>query len=297
MIFNLINLFLFNQMDRTNHPSAGGTHLPDLTVVTPVFYRNLSRPVFYVASRGHHTDVGGLTPGSMPPNSTCLIEEGATFRNFKLIEQGVFQEQKVIDAFMAPAKVAGLSGCRTLKDNLSDLKAQIAANQKGTVLVNELIDYYSLDVVQAYMKHIQENAAKSVKETLQNIVENANQFKSSNANHRNSLYRLNQENTDKYLTLFAEDWMDDGTAICLTVTIDKEDYSAKFDFSGTGLQTLGNCNAPKAVTLSAIIYALRCMVSHEIPLNQGCLKNIKVEIPNNCILNPSPEGIFIYLCG
>ena len=294
-VVNEINYFKDNlkpgDVMLTNHPSAGGTHLPDLTVITPVFYRNLSDPVFYVASRGHHTDVGGLTPGSMPPNSTCLIEEGATFKCFKLIDQGVFQEQKVVDAFMAPGKIEGLSGCRTLNDNLNDLKAQIAANQKGTMLINELIDYYGLDVVQAYMRYIQENAAKSVRETFQNIVAKFNQNKSSTTvSNRSSLYKSGPENSDKYLVLNAEDYMDDGTAICLQVTIDKEDYSAKFDFSGTGLQVLGNCNAPKAVTLSAIIYTLRCMVSHDIPLNQGCLKNVKVEIPNNCILNPSPEG-------
>lgn len=224
----------------------------------------------------------------MPPNSTSLFEEGATFRCFKLIDQGAFQEQKVVDAFMAPGKIPGLSGCRTLKDNLNDLKAQIAANQKGTMLINELIDYYGLDVVQAYMRYIQENAAKSVRETFQNIVAKCGQTKA--VSNRGSLYKSSQENSDKYLVLKAEDYMDDGTAICLQVTIDKEDYSAKFDFSGTGLQVLGNCNAPKAVTLSAIIYTLRCMVSHDIPLNQGCLKNVKVEIPNNCILNPSPEG-------
>jgi len=279
----------------TNHPSAGGTHLPDLTVITPVFYRNCSRPVFYVASRGHHSDVGGLTPGSMPPNSNSLIEEGATFRNFKLIDQGVFQEEKVIEAFMEPAKIPGLSGCRTLKDNLRDLKAQIAANQKGLMLVNELIDYYGLDVVKAYMTYIQENAAKCVRDTLRNVVENSNQYiKSNNSVNRNSLYnKLNQEPNEKYLTLQASDFMDDGTEIKLAITIDKEDYSAKFDFSGTGMQVLGNCNAPRSVTYSAIIYALRCMVPHEIPLNQGCLKNIKIEIPKNCILDPSSEAAVV----
>lgn len=231
----------------------------------------------------------------MPPNSHCLIEEGATFIHFKLIEQGVFQEQKVIDAFMAPAKVPGLSGCRTLKDNLNDLKAQIAANQKGCMLTNELIDYYGLDVVQAYMGYIQENASKCVKETLRKVVENAGQYpKNAEKSNRNSLYnKVNQDNADKYLTLDATDFMDDGTPVCLKITIDKEDYSAKFDFSGTGLQVLGNCNAPKSVTYSAIIYALRCMVTHDIPLNQGCLQNIKVEIPNNCILNPSEEGALL----
>jgi len=278
----------------TNHPSAGGTHLPDLTVVTPVFYRNVSQPVFYVASRGHHSDVGGLTPGSMPANSTCLIEEGTTFKSFKLVEKGIFQEEKVIEAFMEPAKIPGLSGCRTLKDNLSDLKAQIAANQKGSILVNELIDYYGLDVVQAYMKYIQENAAKSVKEMLENFVRNAGQLKNhQNLDKRNLLYKLNKENSEKYLTLFAEDFMDDGTSIKLEVTIDKEDYSAKFDFTGTGLQVVGNCNAPKAITYSAIIYTLRCMIPHEIPLNQGCLKNIEVVVPNNSILNPSAESAVV----
>lgn len=115
----------------TNHPVAGGSHLPDLTVITPVFYRQVARPVFFVASRGHHADIGGITPGSMPPHSTLLAQEGATFVSFKLVERGVFQEEKIVKALCDPGQCPGASGTRTLSDNLSDLQAQVAANRKG----------------------------------------------------------------------------------------------------------------------------------------------------------------------
>lgn len=136
----------------SNHPSAGGSHLPDLTVITPVFYKSEVNPVFFVASRGHHADIGGITPGSMPPHSTRLDQEGASFKSFLLVEQGRFREEELTEELMKPGKLPGSSGTRNLGDNISDLKAQIAANQKGILLVSELIDYYGLDVVQVSPK-------------------------------------------------------------------------------------------------------------------------------------------------
>jgi 5-oxoprolinase (ATP-hydrolysing) len=147
------SLFKEGDVILTNSPEEGGTHLPDLTVITPVFYRGANEPVFFVASRGHHADIGGLTPGSMPPTSTKLIEEGTEFCSFLLVKSGKFQLDDLIEKFKEPGKHPGLSGCRTIQDNINDLKAQVAANQKGISLVSDLIDYYGLDVVQAYMRY------------------------------------------------------------------------------------------------------------------------------------------------
>ncbi|GFR70176.1 5-oxoprolinase-like [Elysia marginata] len=143
----------------SNHPQAGGSHLPDLTVITPVFYPGQPKPVFFVASRGHHADIGGITPGSMPPHSSSIHQEGAVFKSFKLVEAGVFKEKEVTAALQAPAQYPGSSGTRNLHDNLSDLRAQVAANHRGIKLITELINEYGLEVVQAYMKHIQVNTS------------------------------------------------------------------------------------------------------------------------------------------
>ena len=258
----------------SNHPSAGGSHLPDLTVITPVFRKGVTRPIFFVASRGHHADIGGITPGSMPPHSRTLVEEGATFKSFFLVRHGEFREQRLIERLMAPGTVPGSSGTRNLQDNLSDLRAQIAANQKGSYLVNELIDQYGLNVVQAYMTHIQNNAELAVRNMLREI-------------GKRSL-----EMTGKTI-LSASDSMDDGSLIKLTVDIDLDQGSALCDFSGSGYEVWGNCNAPRAITLSALIYCLRCMVGHDVPLNQGCLAPIKVRIPQGSILDPSETAAVV----
>ncbi|XP_037068536.1 5-oxoprolinase-like [Pollicipes pollicipes] len=258
----------------SNHPSAGGSHLPDLTVITPVFYRDSDGPVFFVASRGHHADIGGITPGSMPPHSKSLLEEGACFKSFKLVEAGVFQEEAVTAALLAPGEIPGSSGTRNLRDNLSDLRAQVAANQKGISLVGELIDYYGLPVVQAYMAHIQQAAELAVRDMLRQI--------GRGASSRSGAARLRF--TDR---------MDDGSPIQLAVDIDEEAGSAVFDFSGTGYEVWGNCNAPRAITLSAIIYCLRCMVGHDVPLNQGCLAPIQIRIPPGSLLDPSETAAVV----
>uniref|UniRef100_A0A1A8MXN4 5-oxoprolinase, ATP-hydrolysing n=3 Tax=Nothobranchius TaxID=28779 RepID=A0A1A8MXN4_9TELE len=258
----------------SNHPCAGGSHLPDLTVITPVFRKGVNDPVFFVASRGHHADIGGITPGSMPPHSTSLQQEGAVFISFKLVSGGVFQEEAVTEALMAPAQYPGSSGTRNLHDNLSDLRAQVAANQRGSQLVGELIDTYGLAVVQAYMGHIQSNAELAVRDMLREFAQQRREQTGS-------------------LEVESEDFMDDGSPIRLRVQINEEEGSAVFDFTGTGTEVWGNCNAPRAITLSALIYCLRCMVGQDIPLNQGCLKPISVIIPPGSILQPSQNAAVV----
>ncbi|XP_074059206.1 5-oxoprolinase [Macrotis lagotis] len=258
----------------SNHPRAGGSHLPDLTVITPVFWPGQPRPVFYVASRGHHADIGGITPGSMPPHSTTLHQEGAVFLSFKLVQGGVFQEEAVTEVLRAPGKIPGCTGTRNLHDNLSDLRAQVAANQKGIQLVGELIGQYGLDVVQAYMAHIQANAELAVREMLQ-------------------AFAGVRVAKGLPLEVNAEDHMDDGSPIRLLVKINPVQGSAIIDFSGTGPEVFGNLNAPRAITLSALIYCLRCLVGQDIPLNQGCLAPVQVVIPPGSILDPSPDAAVV----
>ncbi|XP_067934707.1 5-oxoprolinase-like [Watersipora subatra] len=260
----------------SNHPKAGGSHLPDLTVITPVFRPedDKSRPVFFVASRGHHADIGGKTPGSMPPNSTSIYEEGAVFKTFKLVKEGEFQEKEVTEALNAPAQHPGCTGTRNLSDNLSDLRAQVAANQKGIKLITSLIEEYDLPLVQAYMAHIQHNAEEAVRDMLKEVAAETMQTLGTNI-------------------LRAEDFMDDGSKIQLTVSLDSAKGTAVFDFDGTARQVVGNCNAPRAVTLSAVIYSLRCMVGRDIPLNQGCLKPVTVIIPPGCILDPEEDAAVV----
>lgn len=251
----------------SNHPQlAGGSHLPDITVMTPIFWEG--EIVFFVASRGHHADVGGIAPGSMPPLSKTLVEEGAAIVAFKLVEQGVFQECGIIDLLTAPGKMPGNFGARKISDNLSDLKAQVAANQKGAALMHELVKEYGLSVVKAYMGHIQSCAEHAVRDMLKTFSK--------------------KEGMEEVGQVYAEDFLDDGTKICLAVQIDRRTGAAVFDFSGTGHEIYGNLNAPPAVTASAVIYCLRCLLPDiDIPLNQGCLAPIEIKIPQNSILNPS----------
>ncbi|XP_063237134.1 5-oxoprolinase [Bacillus rossius redtenbacheri] len=258
----------------SNHPEAGGTHLPDLTVITPVFYKGAPEPVFFVASRGHHADIGGITPGSMPPHSRTLLEEGASFKSFLLVKEGVFDEAGLVEILYSPGKVPGSSGTRNLSDNLSDLKAQIAANRKGILLVGELIDAYGLDVVQAYMGHVQRNAELAVRDVLRRA-------------GRRALERTGSTE------LAAEELMDDGTPVSLKVSIDVEQGTAVCDFRDSGYEVWGNTNAPRAITMSALIYCLRCMVGHDVPLNQGCLKPVKVLVRKGSVLDPSETAAVV----
>ena len=249
----------------SNHPQlAGGSHLPDITVITPVFHEG--EIIFFVASRGHHADIGGIAPGSMPPHSHRLEDEGAMIVAFKLVRDGKFQEQGITDILMEPGKLEGNSGTRNLRDNLSDLRAQVAANNSGIRLLQELVQEHGLHHVQAYMRFIQKNAETSVRKMLKDFA----------AKHGEITH--------------SEDYMDDGSKIELTIRIDPKDGSAVFDFTGTDPQVLGNHNAPPAVTYSAVIYSLRSLVAQDIPLNQGCLAPITFVIPENCLLNPSADA-------
>ncbi|KKA31010.1 hypothetical protein TD95_005127 [Thielaviopsis punctulata] len=247
----------------SNHPSCGGTHLPDITVISPVFEGD--DIVFYVASRGHHADIGGILPGSMPPNSKFLYEEGAAIESEKLVSAGVFNEERITELLLRePARHPGCSGTRCLTDNLSDLKAQVAANNKGVQLIQSLVAESGLAEVQKYMYAIQATAERAVRDLLR---------------HKFS--------ETKGQPLRAVDYMDDGTPISLCVTIDGESGSATFDFGGTGTQVYGNTNAPVAITHSAIIYCLRALVGSDIPLNQGCLAPIDIVIPTGSLLSPA----------
>lgn len=256
----------------SNHPSCGGTHLPDITVITPVFDRpGGTEIVFYVASRGHHADIGGLLPGSMPPKSTELWQEGAAIEAEKIVSEGVFNEARMTELLLDnPATFDGCSGTRCLSDNLSDLKAQIAANTRGIQLIQNLIAEYGLPEVHAYMYAIQSTAETAV---------------------RNLLRELYPQHGGRPLE--AVDYMDDGTPITLKVDIDPETGSATFDFEGTGPEVLGNTNAPIAIVNSAIIYCLRCMIKSDIPLNQGCLSPIDIKVPPGSILSPSPTAAVV----
>jgi 5-oxoprolinase (ATP-hydrolysing) len=253
----------------SNHPMFGGTHLPDITVITPAFSGD--NIVFYVASRAHHADIGGILPGSMPPHSRELYQEGAAIKSEKLVSQGHFDEERITELLLTePAKHPGCSGTRCLADNINDLKAQVAANQKGINLISSLIDDYGEDVVQFYMHNIQDNAELSVRNLLREV---SKRFEGQD--------------------LSATDYMDDGSPIKLKITIDAEKGEAVFDFTGTGPEVYGNINAPRAVTYSAIIYCLRCLISEDIPLNQGCLAPVSVVIPPKSFLSPSGSAAVV----
>lgn len=199
----------------SNHPEFGGTHLPDITVITPAF--NGDEINFYVASRAHHADIGGILPGSMPPHSRELFQEGAAIKSEKLVSEGKFNEKRITELlYDEPARYPDCSGTRCLADNINDLKAQIAANQKGINLINSLIEDYGDEVVQFYMRSIQENAELSVRNLLKNV---SKRFEGQD--------------------LSAVDYMDDGSPIKLKISIDAQKGEAIFDFAGTGPEVYG----------------------------------------------------------
>ena len=249
----------------SNHPSYGGTHLPDITLLMPAFDEKGEKILFYAASRAHHADIGGITAGSMPPHSRELYQEGAAIKSEKIVSEGKFNEERITELlYKEPAQYPGCSGTRCLADNINDLRAQVSANQKGISLIENLIEEYGEDTVQFYMVNIQDNAEQCVRRLLKEVYKKF-------------------EGKD----LSSVDYMDEGTPIRLRVTIDPEKGEAVFDFEGTGPQVYGNVNAPEAITYSAIIYCLRCLISQDIPLNQGCLKPIHVKIPPKSLLSPS----------
>ena len=239
-----------------NDPYHGGTHLPDITVVTPVFDRDDKAILFYVASRGHHADVGGVTPGSMPPFSTRIDEEGVQIDNVKLVERGRLREAEMLALLKS-----GEHPSRNPAQNIADLKAQIAANEKGVQELRKMVAQYGLDVVQAYMGHVQDNAEESVRRVITRL-------------------------KDGQFTLP----LDNGAQIVVDIRVDAANRRAKIDFTGTSAQLTNNFNAPTAVCMAAVLYVFRTLVNDDIPLNAGCLKPLDVVIPPGSMLNPHPPA-------
>ncbi|WP_076997758.1 hydantoinase B/oxoprolinase family protein [Variovorax sp. KK3] len=236
-----------------NDPYHGGTHLPDITVVTPVYLQpSDAKPSFYVASRGHHADVGGITPGSVPPFSKTIDEEGVLFDNFKLVEQGRLRESE-LRAMLA----SGPHPSRNGDQNLADLRAQVAANEKGVQELQAMVAQFGRDTVAAYMGHVQDNAEESVRRAITAL--------------KDGKYTLP---------------LDNGAQIRVRVQVDAAARSATVDFTGTSAQLPNNFNAPKAITMAAVLYVFRTLVDDDIPLNAGCLKPIRVIVPEGCMLNP-----------
>jgi 5-oxoprolinase (ATP-hydrolysing) len=242
-----------------NDPYHGGTHLPDITVVTPVYLDAADpAPSFFVASRGHHADVGGITPGSMPPFSSCIAEEGVLIDNFKLLEGGTLREDALRGLLGS-----GPHPSRNPAQNLADLRAQIAANAKGSLELKALVAQYGARTVSSYMQHVQENAEESVRRVITSL--------------KNGQFTLN---------------LDNGARIQVRVEVDAETRSARIDFTGTSGQLTDNFNAPRAVTTAAVLYVFRTLVNDDIPLNAGCLKPLQIILPENCLLNPrSPAAV------
>ena len=240
-----------------NDPYHGGTHLPDVTVVTPVYLEDAARrPTFYVGSRGHHADIGGTTPGSMPPFSTRIEEEGVQIDNVRLVEGGRF-----LEAEMLALLESGEYPSRNPAQNIADLKAQVAANEKGVHELHAMVAQYGLDVVQSYMKHVQDNAEESVRRVITKL--------------RNGAFTLP---------------LDNGAQISVAIRVDAAARSAEIDFTGTSAQLENNFNAPTAVCMAAVLYVFRTLVDDEIPLNAGCLKPLEVIIPEGSMLNPRPPA-------
>jgi 5-oxoprolinase (ATP-hydrolysing) len=236
-----------------NSPYAGGTHLPDITVVTPVFSPHGKELLFFTASRGHHADIGGISPGSMPAGSSNIEQEGVRSEGLKIVEQGRFQEA-ALRAWLA----SGDYPARNPEQNLADLQAQIAANEKGMRELLQMVEHYSLPVVQAYMQFVQDNAEACVRAVLEKLSDGAFEYQ-----------------------------MDGGAKIKVAVSVDRELGRARIDFSGTSGQLPNNFNAPAAVCKAAVLYVFRTLVQDDIPLNAGCLKPLDIIIPEGSLLRPS----------
>ena len=237
----------------SNNPYNGGTHLPDITVISPVFSAvDPTHPLFYVASRGHHADVGGITPGSMPPYSTSVEQEGVLIDNFQLVDRGQFREPELLQLL-----TSGTYPVRNPQQNIADLQAQIAANERGVKELLQMVQHYGLETVQAYMQHVQDNAEESVRRVI--AVLKDSQF--------------------TYL-------LDDGSQIHVEITINAGDRSAQVDFTGTSPQQTTNLNAPLAICKAVVLYVFRTLLDDDIPLNAGCLKPLDIIVPQGCLLNP-----------
>ncbi len=236
-----------------NAPYNGGTHLPDVTVVSPVFDQPTGKVIFYVASRGHHADLGGITPGSMPANSTTIDEEGVLFANIQIVRNNQLLETKIRQLLLNCKYPA-----RNPDQNIADIRAQIAANEKGVHELQRMVDHFSLDVVKAYMGHVQDNAEETVRRVLDVLSDGEFCYA-----------------------------MDDGSEIKVAIRINKKMRQAVVDFSGTSPQRPNNFNAPLPVCRAAVLYVFRTLVDDEIPLNAGCLKPIEIIVPEGCMLNPA----------
>ena len=236
-----------------NAPYNGGTHLPDVTIIKPVFGKPGGDIIFYVASRGHHADIGGITPGSMPSDSTHIDQEGILLDNLKIVSEGVF-----LDSEMRQILSCGEWPARNIDTNIADFKAQLAACEKGMQELLKMVDHYSLPVVHAYMKHVQDNAEESIRQVLETLSDGAFCYE-----------------------------MDDRSKIKVSITLDKHKREATIDFTGTSAQHPTNFNAPSAITRAAVLYVFRCLVDDQIPLNEGCLKPLHIILPENSMINPA----------
>ncbi len=235
-----------------NAPYNGGTHLPDITVCTPVFDDRKKSILFWVASRGHHADVGGISPGSMSPNATTIEQEGVYMDNFKLVDRGRFREKELMAALTGAKYPA-----RNPVQNINDIKAQIAANEKGVAELRKMVVHFTMPVVQAYMQHVQDNAAESVRRVIDRLHDSEFSYE-----------------------------MDQGTVIKVKITVDKHKREATVDFTGTSPQQPTNFNAPEPVTRAAVLYVFRVMVDDDIPMNAGCLRPINIVLPAHSMLSP-----------
>jgi len=242
-----------------NAPYNGGTHLPDITVVKPIFDETTGERIFYVASRGHHSDIGGIVPGSAPADSTTIDEEGLVLDNVPLVQGGRFLEQEIRNLL-----TAGPWPARNPDQNIADLKAQVAACERGATELHHVINHYGLGVVHAYMGHVMENAEESVRRVIAALSD---------------------------CEFVGE--MDDGNQIAVSIKVDLAERSAVIDFAGTSDQHPGNFNAPKAVCRSAVLYVFRCMVNDAIPLNAGCLVPLDIRIPDPSMISPHPPAAVI----
>lgn len=235
-----------------NDPYNGGTHLPDVTVITPVFDADGREVLFYVGSRGHHADIGGITPGSMPPDSTVVEEEGVLIDNFLLVDGGVLD-----DAGMRALLAGARYPARNADQNMADLRAQVAANAKGVEELRKMVAHFGLPVVRAYMGHVQDNAEEAVRRVITALKDGSYTYP-----------------------------LDNGAQIRVQVTVDRQRREATVDFTGTSDQLPNNFNAPRAVCMAAVLYVFRTLVDQDIPLNAGCLKPLHVVIPEGSMLNP-----------
>jgi 5-oxoprolinase (ATP-hydrolysing) len=235
-----------------NAPYNGGTHLPDITVCTPVFDDRKKSILFWVASRGHHADVGGISPGSMSPNATTIEQEGVYMDNFKLVDRGRFREKQLMAALTGAKYPA-----RNPVQNINDMKAQIAANEKGVAELRKMVVHFTMPVVRAYMQHVQDNAAESVRRVLDRLHDAEFSYE-----------------------------MDQGTVIKVKISVDKTKREATVDFTGTSPQQPTNFNAPEPVTRAAVLYVFRVMVDDDIPMNAGCLRPINIVLPPHSMLSP-----------